>query len=62
MVSRCDTTSAKNNPYSRDAGQQVPDARAAAKEAAAREQTEAPTDGTDDDSFSQELMNQLLGR
>lgn len=42
--------------------QQVLDARAAAKEAAAREQTEAPTDSADNDSFSQELLNQLLGR
>lgn len=55
-------TSAKNNPYSRDVGQQVLDAWAAAKEAAAQEQTEAPTDSTDDDSFSQALLNQLLGR
>lgn len=56
------STSAKNNPYSRDVGQQVLDARAAAKEATAQEQTGATTDATDDDSFSQELLNQLLGR
>lgn len=56
------STSARNNPYSRQVGQQVLDARAAAKEAAAQEQTEAPTDSTDDDSFSQALLDQLLGR
>lgn len=56
------STSSRNNPYSRQVGQQVLDARAAAKEAAAQEQTEAPTDSTDDDSFSQALLDQLLGR
>ena len=56
------STSARNNPYSRQVGQQVLDARAAAKEAAAQEQTEAPTDSTDEDSFSQALLDQLLGR
>ena len=56
------STSARNNPYSRQVGQQVLDARAAAKEAAAQEQTEAPADSTDDDSFSQALLDQLLGR
>lgn len=56
------STSAKNNPYSRDVGQQVLDARAAAKEAATQEQTGMTTDTTDGDSFSQELLNQLLGR
>ena len=56
------STSSRNNPYSRQVGQQVLDARAAAKEAAAQEQTEAPTDSTDDDSFSQVLLDQLLGR
>lgn len=56
------STSARNNPYSRQVGQQVLDARAAAKEVAAQEQTEAPTDSTDDDSFSQALLDQLLGR
>lgn len=56
------STSARNNPYSRQVGQQVLDARAAAKEAAAQEQTEAPPDSTDDDSFSQALLDQLLGR
>lgn len=56
------SSSSRNNPYSRQVGQQVLDARAAAKEAAAQEQTEAPTDSTDDDSFSQALLDQLLGR
>jgi hypothetical protein len=56
------STSSRNNPYSRQVGQQVLDARAAAKEAAAQEQTETPTDSTDDDSFSQALLDQLLGR
>lgn len=56
------STSAKNNPYSRDVGQQVLDARAAAKEAATQDQTGVTTDTTDGDSFSQELLNQLLGR
>lgn len=56
------STSARNNPYNRQVGQQVLDARAAAKEAAAQEQAEAPTDSTDDDSFSQALLDQLLGR
>ncbi len=56
------STSSRNNPYSRQVGQQVLDARAAAKEAAAQEQTDAPIDSTDDDSFSQALLDQLLGR
>lgn len=54
------TKSAKNNPYSRDVGQQVLDARAAAKEAVAQEKTETTTDSTEDD-FSQALLNQILG-
>ena len=52
------STSAKNNPYSRKVGQQVVDARAAAKEAAAQE---AQAEEEDED-FSTALQNQLMGR
>lgn len=56
------STSAKNNPYSRKVGQQVLDAREAAKEAAAQNQADAQDESTDDDTFSRELLNQLLGK
>lgn len=56
------STSAKNNPYSREAGQKVLDAKAEAKEETAQDQTGTTKDGTDEDSFSQELLKQLLGR
>ncbi len=56
------STSSKNNPYSQKVGQQVLDAKADAKETAAQEQAEAQEGSTDDDSFSQALLDQLLGR
>ncbi len=52
------STSAKNNPYSRNVGQQVVDARAAAKEAAAQ----AAQAEEEDEDFSTALQNQLMGR
>lgn len=50
------STSAKNNPYSRQVGQQVLDTRAATKAATLEQENE------EDDSFSQAVLNQLLGR
>jgi hypothetical protein len=53
------STSAKNNPYSQKVGKQVLDAKKAAKEAYNQE---PKTANTDDDSFSQEILKQLLGQ
>ena len=47
------TSSAKNNPYSRAVGQQVLDAKAAAKELETEEEA---------DSFYDELLRQMMGR
>lgn len=55
------SNSARNNPYSRKVGQQVIDARAAAKEATAQSASET-TSESEEDSFSQEILKQLLGR
>lgn len=56
------STSAKKNPYSQQVGNQILEAKKAAKEKAAREQSTTTTDSTDSDSFSQEILKQLLGR
>lgn len=54
------STSARKNPYSSETGQKVIDAREAAKERDAS--GTSTTTPTGDDSFAQEVLNQLLGR
>ena len=56
------STSSKNNPYSQQVGKQILDAKKAAKEAATQNQASTSADGTDEDSFSNEILKQLLGR
>jgi hypothetical protein len=51
------STSAKNNPYSQKVGNQILEAKKTAKK-----QTALISDDTDSDSFSQEILKQLLGR
>jgi hypothetical protein len=51
------STSSKNNPYSQQVGNQILEAKKTAKK-----QTALTSDDTDSDSFSQEILKQLLGR
>ena len=51
------STSSKNNPYSQQVGNQILEAKKAAKK-----KTTPTSDDTDSDSFSQEILKQLLSR